>query len=94
MTGLHGRTDGPAGMKLYTLEESERMTDKNYVEQKRDAVVNHPVTGRPILFVNPMHTHGFVGMDRAAAWELIEELAAHSTRTGLSTITRGRSVTC
>ncbi|HEX3953543.1 MAG TPA: TauD/TfdA family dioxygenase [Stellaceae bacterium] len=80
LTGLHGRTDGPAGHKLYTLEENERMTDKNYVEQSRPAVVNHPVTGRPILFVNPMHTHGFVGMEREAAWELIEQLAAHATQ--------------
>lgn len=79
LTGLHGRTDGPAGVKLYTHEEGERMTDKRYVEQQRPAVIRHPVTGRPILFVNPMHTHGFVGMEREAAWELIEELAAHAT---------------
>ncbi len=26
LVGLHGRTDGPAGVKLYTLEEGERMT--------------------------------------------------------------------
>ncbi|MBV9826409.1 MAG: TauD/TfdA family dioxygenase [Alphaproteobacteria bacterium] len=80
MTGLHGRTDGPAGTRLYTLEENERETDVSYVEQQRPAVINHPVTGRPILFVNPMHTHGFAGMPREAAWELIEQLAAHSTQ--------------
>jgi alpha-ketoglutarate-dependent taurine dioxygenase len=39
----------------------------------------HPVTGRSILFVNPMHTHGFVGMKREEAWPLIEELADHAT---------------
>jgi hypothetical protein len=27
-----------------------------------------------------MHTHGFDGIDREAAWELIEELAAHATQ--------------
>ena len=43
-------------------------------------MTNHPVTGRPILFVNPMHTHGFEGMERAEAWQLIEELAAHATQ--------------
>jgi taurine dioxygenase len=43
-------------------------------------VIPHPITGRPILFVNPMHVHGFVGMERKAAWELIEELAAHATQ--------------
>lgn len=80
LVGLHGRTDGPAGVKLYTHEEGERMTDKRYVEQQRPAVIAHPVTGRPILFVNPMHVHGFLGMQREAAWELIEELAAHATQ--------------
>jgi taurine dioxygenase len=80
LVGLHGRTDGPAGAKLYTLEEGERMTDKKYPEQPRPAVIPHPVTSRPILFVNPMHVHGFAGMERAAAWELIEELAAHATQ--------------
>ena len=33
-----------------------------------------------ILFVNPMHTHGFVGMKREEAWPLIEELADHATQ--------------
>jgi taurine dioxygenase len=79
LVGLHGRTDGPAGRRLYEPGEDERMTDKRYVEQQRPAVLPHPVTGRPLLFVNPMHTHGFVGMEREAAWQLIEELAAHAT---------------
>jgi len=38
------------------------------------------VTGRRILFVNPMHTHGFIGMTREEAWPLIEELAEHATQ--------------
>jgi alpha-ketoglutarate-dependent taurine dioxygenase len=80
LVGLHGRTDGPAGVKLYTHEEGERMTDKRYPEQRRPAVIPHPVTGRPILFVNPMHTHGFLGMERSQAWELIAELGAHATQ--------------
>ena len=80
LVGLHGRTDGPAGTRLYTPDEAKNMTDKAYVEQQRPAVINHPVTGRPILFVNPMHTHGFAGMARDEAWQLIEELAAHSTQ--------------
>ena len=55
-------------------------TDKKYEEVQWPAVTRHPVTGRSILFVNPMHTHGFVGMKREEAWPLIEELAAHSTQ--------------
>lgn len=80
LVGLHGRTDGPAGARLYDPAEEARRTDKRYAEQRRPAVIRHPVTGRPILFVNPMHTHGFEGMGRDEAWELIEKLAAHATQ--------------
>jgi taurine dioxygenase len=78
LVGLHGRSSGPAGEKLYGADKGA--TEKEYGELPRPAVVNHPVTGRPILFVNPMHTHGFTGMSREEAWPLIEELAAHSTQ--------------
>lgn len=78
LTGLHGRHTGPAGKKLYGSEKG--VTEKQYTEVPWPAVVPHPVTGRPILFVNPMHTHGFVGMPREQAWPLIEALGAHATQ--------------
>jgi taurine dioxygenase len=78
LTGLHGRTDGPAGERLYGNNKGK--TENDYYEQPRPAVIHHPITGRPILFVNPMHTHGFVGMERKEAWPLIEELASHATQ--------------
>jgi taurine dioxygenase len=78
LTGLHGRSSGPAGERLYGDDKGK--TEKEYAELPRPAVVSHPVTGRPILFVNPMHTHGFDGMEREEARELIEELAAHATQ--------------
>jgi taurine dioxygenase len=78
LTGLHGRSSGPAGERLYGDEKGA--TEKKYGELPWPAVTQHPVTGRPILFVNPMHTHGFVGMRREEAWPLIEELAAHATQ--------------
>lgn len=78
LTGLHSRSTGPAGERLYG--EDKGVTEKKYREVERPAVVQHPVTGQPILFVNPMHTHGFVGMGREEAWTLIEELAAHATQ--------------
>ena len=59
LTGLHGRTDGPAGARLYDPAEEMRMTDKAFPEKQRPAVIRHPVSGRQILFVNPMHVHGF-----------------------------------
>jgi hypothetical protein len=75
---LHGRSSGPDGERLYADDKGD--TDKVYTEVRWPAVVRHPVSGRSILFVNPMHTHGFDGMGRANAWPLIEELAAHSTQ--------------
>jgi taurine dioxygenase len=78
MVGLHGRSTGPAGEKLYGDDKGK--TEKAYREVQRPAVVEHPVSGRPILFVNPMHTHGFTGMTREEAWPLIEELAEHATQ--------------
>lgn len=78
LTGLHGRSSGPAGERLYGDEKGQ--TEKIYHEVQRPAVIRHPVTGRQILFVNPMHTHGFVGMTQRDAWPLIEELAAHATQ--------------
>ena len=78
LVGLHGRTDGPAGERLYGADKGA--TEREYTELARPAVIRHPVTGRPILFVNPMHVHGFEGMTREESWPLIEELAAHATQ--------------
>jgi alpha-ketoglutarate-dependent taurine dioxygenase len=79
MVGLHGRHDGPAGVRLYEGDPEQNL-DCKYTEKARSAVIRHPVTGRPILFVNPLHTHGFEGMAKDEAWRLIEELGAHSTQ--------------
>jgi len=76
LTGLHGRSTGPAGERLYG--DDKGATEKVYAEAQWPAIARHPVTGRQVLFVNPMHTHGFEGMTREEAWPLIEELAAHS----------------
>jgi alpha-ketoglutarate-dependent taurine dioxygenase len=78
MTALHGRSSGPAGERLYGADKGD--TDQTYSELQWPAVVRHPVTERQILFVNPMHTHGFVGMSREEATPLIEELEKHSTQ--------------
>ena len=80
LVGLHGRSNGPAGERLYG--DDKGATEKQYTELPRPAVVAHPVTGRPILFVNPMHCHGFVGMSREESWPMIEALAAHATQEG------------
>jgi len=48
-------------------------------ERRHPAVKKHPVTGRPVLFVNPTHTHGFEGIAADEAGRLIEELRDHAT---------------
>jgi taurine dioxygenase len=78
LTAVHGRSIGPAGEKLYGAEKG--VTEKVYKDVHWPAVTRHPVTGRQILFVNPMHTYGFVGMEHDDAWSLIEELAEHATQ--------------
>src|SRR5262245_30436890 len=52
LVGLHGRSTGPAGEKLYGHDKGE--TEKVYHEMQRPAVIEHPVTGRPILVGNPI----------------------------------------
>jgi alpha-ketoglutarate-dependent taurine dioxygenase len=77
MTALHGRQSGPAGDRLYGGDKGT--TDKQYEEKRWPAITRHPATGAPILFVNPMHTHGFEGMTQEEAWPLIDELTAIAT---------------
>src|SRR6476620_2958779 len=48
LTGLHGRSDGPSGMRLYG--DDKGFTDRKYQEVAWPAVTRHHVTGRPILF--------------------------------------------
>src|SRR5262249_59496377 len=55
MVGLQGRHDGPAGVRLYADDPDQRI-DRAYPEKARPAVVTHPLTGPPILFVNPLPT--------------------------------------
>lgn len=77
MTAMHGRQSGPVGDRLYGGDKGS--TDKQYEEKRWPAITRHPVTGVPILFVNPMHTHGFEGMTQEEAWPLIDELTAIAT---------------
>ena len=78
LTALHRRHTGPAGERLYG--EDKGATEREYHDVPWPAVVRHPVTDRPILFVNPMHIRCFAGMAREEAWPLIEELTAHATQ--------------
>jgi taurine dioxygenase len=80
LVGLHGRHDGPAGVRLYEGDPAQNTARRQYPAKAWPAICAHPITGRPILFVNPLHTNGFEGMARDEAWALIGDLAAHSTQ--------------
>lgn len=79
LTARHGYTTGPDGEKLYGGELARKFAE-THPEQHRPAITVHPRTGRRILFVNPLHTHGFVGLEGDEALNLIETLSEHSTR--------------
>jgi taurine dioxygenase len=83
MTGRHGYTDGPDAWKIYEPEHIRQRNDGR-PECLHPAVKPHPVTGRNVLFVNPTHCHGFVGMTNEESAPLIEELRDHSTRDDLT----------
>jgi taurine dioxygenase len=80
MTALHQFTSGPADARsAYAMRVS---ADKlaNLPDWEHPAIVRHPGNGREILFVNPSHTHGFVGLGRDEGIKLVEELGIHSVQ--------------
>ena len=77
LIALHGRADGPDGLRLYGESQVWQRSDAG-PGQQHPAVRRHPVTGRAVLFVNPTHTHGFVGMEAEKAVALIDRLRDHA----------------
>jgi hypothetical protein len=79
LVGLHGRTNGPDGVELYG-EPDARASETLRPERRHPAVKKRPVTGRPVLFVNPTHTHGFEDVPVDEAARLIAALRDHATQ--------------
>jgi len=80
LVGLHKFTAGPADARS---TYASQMTEEKLAALKdweHPAVVRHPGNGREILFVNPSHTHGFVGLGRDEGTALIHRLAEHATQ--------------
>jgi len=83
VVGLHGRHTGPQG-RFFAQERGNWISDEqaqaHETEQRHPAVLTHPLSRRKILFVNPLHTNGFVDMEREEGIRLVRDLAAHATQ--------------
>lgn len=80
MKALHKFTAGPADARsAYAMRVSPEQLS-NLIDWEHPAVVRHPGNQREILFVNPSHTHGFVGLVPDEGTALVEELGAHSVQ--------------
>lgn len=79
LTTLHGDATGPAGYRR-NATEPDPAHDDGEADARHPAVRIHPVSGRRILFVNPMHTVGFEGVSESEGIALIEALAVHATQ--------------
>ena len=77
LTGRHRYARGPGGASTITLTEEEK---KEALEFHHPAVEVHPVSGRAYLFVNAIHTLGFVGMSDEEGWALVNELMDHGVQ--------------
>lgn len=80
LVGLHRFTAGRADARRIYAGQITEAQERDLQDRQHAAVMRHPDNGREILFVNPSHTHGFVGIGRGEGLTLIKELAAHSVQ--------------
>lgn len=78
LTGLHRYAGGPGGAMYRNVLDPDQHQDR--MDFRHPAVLTHPHTGRPILYVNSIHTRGFDGMTDAEGVSLVEDLMVHATR--------------
>lgn len=72
LTGTHRWLAGPA--RAWTLYRQTEAEAKAHPERHHPAVLTHPVSGRRILFVNPSHSTGFIGLGPEQGERLVAEL--------------------
>ncbi len=72
--GTGGALDKVKGLTSMAIEPSPEA----YREHTHPAVVRHPVTGRPTLYVNPVYTTRFEGWSPAESQTLLSHLYRHS----------------
>ncbi|MBV9825236.1 MAG: TauD/TfdA family dioxygenase [Alphaproteobacteria bacterium] len=77
-TGTHRWLAGPArSWAFYRVTQEEAMANP---ERYHPAVLRHPVTSQPVLFVNPSHQTGFIGIDLEEGERLVAEISDFATQ--------------
>ncbi len=78
--GTGGYLEQVAHKSSMAVEPSE----KAYEVQTHPAVIRHPRTGRPALFVNPVYTTGFEGLTADESRALLHRLTQHAAHPNLT----------
>jgi taurine dioxygenase len=78
---LRARIEGRRAVAIISFVQSHREipyeAPADIPQQAREAVMRHPVTGEPILYVTQMQTGRIDGLDPAESEALLQELFAH-----------------
>ena len=73
---LHRYNAGPGGAAGPPLDEDKHGT---WTAVRHPIVRTHPITAKPALYVNHIHTFAIDGMDGEAGEALLDELMCHAT---------------
>ncbi len=71
LTGVFARAKGATSMQIDPSAEAHR-------HKAHPAVIRHPVSGRPALYVNPVYTTRFQGWSEEESQPLLDHLFRHS----------------
>ena len=74
---------------LFTYDYANNATKRADIDPSKfpnyihPAVIAHPQTGRPVLFVNRLMAHSIVGLSKSESDQLLDEVFAHIENTGV-----------
>ena len=77
LTGRHMYAAGPGGSATVPLKEHQKDA---WPEVRHPVVRTHPESGRKMLYVNSIHTFGFVEVEGEEGERLLADLLEHSTQ--------------